>query len=437
MGYGSLIERTMTNDPQQLIDLALKAGASHAEVYQSRALSRPVFFEANRLKQLESSQSEGTALRLWREGCPGLAVAYGEVDSDVLVERAIALSRLNPPETIELSPSRTAIYPNVGEAISVEKFVEVGKDAIARLRDVYPDIICSAEFESEQETTILVNSQGLHCEYSDTSVSYYLGVEWIRGEDFLGVYDGEYTRGAIDPDTIIEQIIQRLKWAESNATSPTGRIPILLTANAATMLWGTVAAALNGKSVLEGASPWSNKLGELVVSETLNLSQQPDKEPYSCPFDDEGTPTQPLSLISQGRIKQFYSDRTTARELNAQNTGNGFRPGLGRYPTPDLVNLIVEPGNGSLEELIAQLDEGLVVDQMLGGGADISGDFSVNVDLGYRVEKGKIVGRVKDTMVAGNVYNALKQLVTLGGDLQWNGSCYTPSLIVEGLSVVG
>lgn len=254
---------------------------------------------------------------------------------------------------------------------------------------------------------------------------------------FLGIYDGEYTRGAIDPDTIIEQIIQRLKWAESNAASPTGRIPILLTTNAATMLWGTVTAALNGKSVLEGASPWSNKLGELVLSNTLTLSQQPDKEPYSCPFDDEGTPTQPLSLITQGRIKQFYTDRTTARELNAQNTGNGFRPGLGRYPTPDLVNLIVEPGNGSLKELIAQLDEGLVVDQMLGGGADLSGDFSVNVDLGYRVEKGKIVGRVKDTMVAGNVYTALKQVAALGGDLQWNGSCYTPSLIVEGLSVVG
>jgi PmbA protein len=427
----------MTNNPQKLIDLALKAGASQAEVYQSRAFSRPVFFEANRLKQLESSESEGTALRLWREGCPGLAVAYGEVNPEILVERAIALSRLNPPETIELAEARTVIYPNVGEAVPVEKFVEIGKSAIAQLRDAYRDVICSAEFESEQEAIILVNSQGLHCEYTDTSVSYFLGVEWVRGEDFLGIYDGEYTRGSLNPDKVVKQIIQRLQWAESNAAPPTGRIPILLTANAATMLWSTVAAALNGKSVLEESSPWSDKLGELVVSETLNLSQQPDKDPYSCPFDDEGTPTQTLSLIAQGRVQQFYTDRTTARALGRQSTGNGFRPSLGRYPTPDLVNLFVEPGQSSFEELLAQLDEGLIVDQMLGGGADLSGDFSINVDLGYRVEKGKIVGRVKDTMVAGNVYTALKQLVALGSDLQWNGSCYTPSLIVEGLSVVG
>ena len=74
---------------------------------------------------------------------------------------------------------------------------------------------------------------------------------------------------------------------------------------------------------------------------------------------------------------------------------------------------------------------------MLGGGGSISGDFSINIDLGYRVHNGQIVGRVKDTMIAGNVYTALKQLVALGGDADWNGSCYTPSVIVEELSTTG
>nr|CAO88982.1 unnamed protein product [Microcystis aeruginosa PCC 7806] len=57
--------------------------------------------------------------------------------------------------------------------------------------------------------------------------------------------------------------------------------------------------------------------------------------------------------------------------------------------------------------------------------------------MGYRIEKGKITGRVKDTMVTGNVYTALQNLIALGSDNQWNGSCYTPSLIVDSLSVVG
>lgn len=426
----------MTLDSQQLIDLAIKSGANHAEVYQSCSLSRPVFFEANRLKQLESAEAEGTALRLWKKNCPGLAVAYGDVEPEVLVEKAIALCDLNPPQTIELADARTDIRPNVGESIATEKLVELGKNAITQIRDAYPDVICNAQFDSEIETTLLVNSQGLQCQYTDTSVSYYLGVEWIRGEDFLGVYDGEYTRGKISPSATIEQLLQRLQWAESNITSPTGKVPVLFTANAATTLWGTVASALNGKLVLEKSSPWSDKLGEVILSDLITLSQQPNLSPYDYPFDDEGTLTQFLSLMEKGRIKQFYCDRTTARSLKTETTGNGFRAGLGRYPTPDLVNLIIEPGKGSLEDLIGQIDHGIIIDQILGGEPDLSGDFSINIDLGYRVENGKITGRVKDTMVAGNVYTALKQIIALGSDQRWNGSCYTPSLIVDGLSVI-
>ncbi len=426
----------MTDNLEQLLELALKAGASHAEVYQSRSLSRPVFFEGNRLKQLESSQAEGYALRIWKDGCPGLAVAYGNVEPEAIVEKAIALSQLNPPEQIELAEARTAIYPSVGEIIPPEKFVEMGKCAIAHLRQAYPEIICSGEFECERETTILKNSLGLHCEHTDISVSYYLGLELVRGEDFLGIYDGECSRDKLDPDRIVKQMIQRLDWAKNNVAAPTGKVPVLFTANAATMLWSTVESALNGKRVLEKSSPWSDRQGELVMSEQITFSQQPDKEPYSCPFDDEGMPTQPLSLISKGKLEQFYCDRTTGRKLGTSTTGNGFRPGLGNYPTPDLINTILEPGEGSLIDSIAKLDNGIVIDQILGGGADISGDFSVNIDLGYRVKNGEIIGRVKDTMVAGNVYKALQQVAALGADMQWNGSCYTPSVIVEGLSVI-
>lgn len=427
----------MSHDLEQLLTLARQAGAEAAEVYYSRSLSHPVFFEANRLKQLESSESDGTALRLWREGCPGLAVAYGPADPQALVDKAIALSHLNPPETPELNEARTAIYPTVGASLEVQTLIEMGKTAIAQIRDQYPEVLCSGELECEEDTTLLMNSKGLHCQYSDIAISYYFGVEWIRGEDFLAVYDGEYSRGKLQPDQIVQQLLQRLAWARTNATATTGKVPVLFTPNAATLLWGTVVSALSGKRVQEKSSPWSDKIGQNVLADCLTLYQDPTFSPYDCPFDDEGTATQVLPLITQGRIEQFYSDRTTARLLGGQSTGNGFRPGLGNYPTPSLVNLIVEPGEGSLMDLIGQIDNGLLIDQSLGGGPDISGDFSINVDLGYRIEKGQIVGRVKDTMIAGNVYSLLKQILALGSDRQWNGSCYTPSLLIEDLSVVG
>lgn len=440
MGSDNLQQDTLA---EQLLDLAIRSGAEAAEVFQSRSLSRPVFFEANRLKQLESAQAEGLALRLWRGGQPGLAVAYGPVEPQTLVDRALALSSLNEPEEIELGAASKAAYPDLGETIAVGQLVEWGKQAIALVRDAYPEVLCEAEWECEAETTRLINSKGLDCSYTDTTLSCSLSAEWIRGDDFLSIYDGQTQRGSLDPEALAHQVVLRLDWARENTSSMNGRVPILFTSKAADMLWGTVQAALNGKQVIEGASPWSDRLNEVVTSEELTLAQHPDMGPFSCPFDDEGTPTRPITFIDSGILKLFYADRTTGRNLGSGTTGNGFRPGLGSYPSPGMFNLIVSPGTRSrhgtksLSDLIASLENGLIVDQMLGGGAGISGDFSINVDLGYWVKDGQILGRVKDTMVSGNVYTALKQLVELGGDADWNGSCYTPSIIVGGLSVTG
>jgi PmbA protein len=427
----------MSQNLEQLLELALKKGASHAEIYHSESISYPVTFEANRLKQIETSQSEGIALRLWKNGSPGLAVGYGEIDPEILVEKALSLTTINPPEEINLTANNQFNFTCESEPISVAKLIEIGRETIEKLRENYPEIICSAELEWEDETTTLINSQGLNCRLKDTGISYFLGIELVRGEDFLGIYDGEYQRNIPNPDRVIKSILQRLKWAENNTSPPPKNVPVLFTANAVTMLWETVSDALNGKNVLEKSSPWSENLGKIVLSDCLTLTQEPEFSPYNCPFDDEGVATKKLVLITEGKLEQFYTNLTIAKSLGLETTGNGFRPNLAVYPTPDLVNLIVKPGNNSLLKLISNMKNGLIVDQILGGGADISGDFSVNIDLGYRVENGQIIGRVKDTMVSGNVYDALKNVVAIGNDNNWQSSYFTPSLIVETLSVVG
>ncbi|NET46269.1 TldD/PmbA family protein [Okeania sp. SIO2B3] len=428
----------MTQLAEQLLEVAAKAGAEAAEVFQARSHSRPVFFESNRLKQLESTQSEGIALRLWRNGCPGIAVAHGPVEPKALVELALSISSLNEPESIELSSkAKNRYYPNQGISISVEQLVTWGKEAIALIREVYPDVICHGEWDCEIESTRLVNSLGLDCHHIDTTLSGYVETDWVRGDDLLNISDGQIQRNTLDPRKVANRILQRLDWAKKNVVSPRGKVPILFTAKAADLLWSTISAALNGKQILEGASPWSDRLGELVTSKQVTISQQPEEGPFSCPFDDEGIPTRSIKFIENGILQLFYTDRTTGRLLGSGTTGNGFRPDLGSYPTPELFNFIVQPGERSLKESIEMLDDAIIVDQILGGGAGISGDFSINVELGYRVRRGEIVGRVKNTMIAGNVYTALKQLAVLGSDGEWNGSCYTPHVILEGLSTIG
>ncbi|QQE65948.1 peptidase C69 [Leptolyngbya sp. BL0902] len=420
---------------EKLLDLALRSGAEAAEVLQSRSQSRPVFFEANRLKQLESSAALGTALRLWVKGRPGLAVAYGPVDPQPIVDKAMAISALNDPEPVNLTSGSRQRYPDLGQTVPVDQLITWGQAVIDRVRAAYPEVICGVEMECDLETTRILNSQGLDCAYSDTTLSGYASADWVRGDDFLSVSDGQTQRDSLDVVSLAEQLIQRLQWAETSASVISGRLPVLFTAKAADMLWGTLQAALSGKRVLERSSPWSDGLGQGMISPAITLYQDPEAGPFSCPFDDEGTPTQRLVFIEKGVLALFYCDRKVGQQLGGQSTGNGFRPGLGSYPTPSLYNTLITPGQRTLDQLIASIDHGILVDQILGGGAGISGDFSVNIDLGYHIHRGQIVGRVKDTMVAGNVYSALKDNLDLGADADWNGSCYTPSVLVDGLSV--
>jgi PmbA protein len=197
--------------------------------------------------------------------------------------------------------------------------------------------------------------------------------------------------------------------------------------------------AFNGKLVLQGASPIGNKLGQPVFDEKLWLWDDPTiaYRPGSRPCDDEGVPSRRTPLIEQGTIVNFLYDLQTAALARTQSTGNGSR-NRGGLPTPSPSAFIVAPGSTTLDEMVRDMKEGLVIEHLMGAeqGNILGGDFSGNVLLGYKVENGKIVGRVKDTMVSGNVYQVLKQIIAIGNEPKWvGGFLSTPHLYCPSLSV--
>ncbi|PZV11282.1 MAG: peptidase C69 [Pseudanabaena sp.] len=429
----------MTINPEQLLELALKSGAEAAEVYASSSTSRPVFFEANRLKQLESIDSEGVGLRIWKNSKVGLSIAYGAVEPEDLVQQAIALSTLNESEEILLRESTVADYSKLyGQEVDVENLIDCGKQAISLVLDRYPEAICGADWDCSRETLRIINSKGLDCGYTDITVDGSLSAELTRGDDFLNVWYGLSERGNLSPEAIAQKVLQYLDWAKKNAPAPSAKSPVIFTGKAADLLWGVVAIALSGRQVQQKTTPWLDKVGQHVISDIFTVTQYPDIGVYSLPFDDEGTPTQETTWIDRGIVSGFYGDMRTCKELGIVATGNGFRGDLGNYPSPGLFNLAIAASQtiqGDILELAATLKNGLIVDQVLGDDTDVSGDFSINVDLGYHVKNGKIIGRVKDTMLSGNVYTALNHVLAVGSDRQWHGSLYVPAMIVEGLSI--
>jgi len=121
----------------------------------------------------------------------------------------------------------------------------------------------------------------------------------------------------------------------------------------------------------------------------------------------------------------------------SQSTGSAHRP-PGNLPTPSASALVIEEGQSTFEEMIADMKQGLVIDRLMGAGQGniLGGEFSGNVLLGYKVENGAIVGRVKDTMVSGNVYKILKEILAIGSEAKWVGGLLkTPPLYCRSLAV--
>jgi PmbA protein len=157
----------------------------------------------------------------------------------------------------------------------------------------------------------------------------------------------------------------------------------------------------------------------------------------SYPFDDEGVSSQRLPLVTNGAVTSFLYDLQTAALAGKRSTGNGRRVG-GGSPSPAISSLVLAKGEVSFQAMVKDMKEGLIVEEVIGAeqGNILGGDFGGNVLLGYKVENGEIVGRVKDTMIAGNVYQVLKELPGIGQEARWvGGTLQTPPLYCSGISV--
>jgi PmbA protein len=285
-----------------------------------------------------------------------------------------------------------------------------------------------------------MNSRGGHAKYRKTV--FFIGVEGtvIRGTDMLFVGEGESScHPLMDTKWIIDETLHQLDLAKTQAAVPTKTMPVIFTPNGvATGLISPLIAAFNGKMVLEGASPIGKRLGETVFDTKLSLWDNATTayRPNSRPCDDEGVPSQCTPLIERGIAANFLYDLQTAAMAKKQSTGNASRDrGL---PSPAPSTYVIAPGHITFEDMVKDMKEGLVIDQLMGAeqGNVLGGDFSGNVLLGFKVENGRIAGRVKDTMVSGNVYQLLKEITALGKESRWvSGFLQTPHIYFPALSV--
>ena len=442
----------------RLLDSA-RGKVDGADALWRREEQTAVAFESGRLKAAGISEEAGLNLRVLAGGRMGVAgTTAAAPDTAALVARARASAELGEVVDLRFPGAAATSLPPIPTYFdrtanaSLEDMIRMGRLLVERL--ARPDCQVNVSVEREVADTAVGNTAGARGEYRATGIAVTADITRIAGDDVLMVYDqyvGADMPGDADLEMLVRSVETRLTAALKIVAPPDGALPVVFTPAGLAAVVLPLEQALSGKTVLQGSSPLAGKVGEQLFDGRLSIVDDPltPGRPASRPVDDECVPSRSTGLVEHGTVGQFIYDLETAARAKTQSTGNGRRGVFGK-PHIGYTNVLFRMSDGGHVGaqhaaplpalgggLIAGIDDGLLVDDLIGVGQGnvISGAFSHPVGLAYRVQRGEITGRVKDAAVAGNAYELLKKIGGFGNDGRWLGSRFSPSLLLEGVSI--
>jgi PmbA protein len=448
---------------ERLLERARRRADGGADALWRRVERTSVAFEWGRLKAAGVSEEAGVNLRVRHRGRVGIAgttaVDAGEVGAQhaaPLLDRALASAELGEaldPAFPGPAPQPTlATYFDRAADASLDDLIGIGRSLLEQLEREGCRVNITIEREAAE--TQVANSAGAAGAYRSTAIGVGAELWRIAGDDVLAI--GDSYEGADLPSddalaALVRSVNRRLEHALRVVAPPEGALPVIFTPLGLSALLLPVTQALSGKAVLQGISPLAARVGELVFDSRFSLTDDPllVGRAASRPLDDECVPSRTTCLVERGVVQRFIYDLETAARARTHSTGHGQRTIYGK-PVPGYTNIVVGEtgplgGVGAQHAaprqlgggLLAQVRDGLLVDELIGVGQGnvIGGAFSHPVALAYRVERGAISGRVKDAAVAGNAYDLWKRVGDFGNDGRWAGARYTPSILLDGVSV--
>lgn len=429
---------------KEILDLALQQ-AQDAELFSVKVERYPVTFAGNELKSIKSQLGRSIGLRVNVNGKMGFSSDSNIEDREGLVKRAVETAPFGPDCPFEFNKSDeqadVQLFDPKTVTFEVEDGVEMGSEIIRKLKKAAPETYSDVKI-SKNFLEVTYMSGDVEKTYYKTIFSYSVTNIQVKDDGFI--YIDEYDSSGKIPDNpleIADRIIEKFPLVENVYEMPSKPMPVIFHPKAVDQLLRPLTTGLSGKSLMSGSSPMLGKLGEQILDRRFTLSDNGrlDFGSQSDAFDGEGLPRNDLKLFDGGVLKNYLLDMATATHMKMEPNGCADR-GLDSPPGPSSSNLIISAGDTPYEDMLSGLEDGLIVEDVIGGGQSnlIAGEFSLNVSLGFRIQKGKPVGRVRNTMIAGNVYELLKDhILALGSKIHRVGSVFTPYILFRDLSVSG
>ncbi|MEO0092202.1 MAG: TldD/PmbA family protein [candidate division WOR-3 bacterium] len=432
---------------EKLLEMAKKV-CDQVEIYSLDNKQNVVSFEDAKLHEIDTKFQSGLSIRIIKDGKLGFAYTRNLINREELIQNA--LNSLQGGVSAEYEFPLTKDLPQLNtydvsiEQIGSHQMVEECNRICEILKSKTKGEV-SATAYTYTETIRILNDKGTDVVNQSSYFGIYASVSYPGTAAGIGRVFADKKFHKM-PDGLLNEIIEFYNLSTKETKAPSGKMKVLFMPNVMYAINWRVNSGTSGKSVYEKISPVANKIGEKIFSEKITIYDDPldDKYPGARAFDDEAVAVKKTTIVENGVLKSFYCDLDYAKKLKMKPTGHGYRSGqwesdtITLKPTPTLAYLRYQTGNKSLYELIKLIDRGIVIEGALGAhsGNIPNGDLSIGANPALYVENGEILGQVKDVMVAGNIYELLKNVIEVSDTLYFSYGGLMPAILFDNVSVV-
>ena len=430
---------------QQLLKLAVSKGYK-AEVFSHRERQLRLSKVNGVVGSVPASIYSGVSIRLIKDGQIGTAYTMNLSDREALLSKA---------------------------TLSMKAGIEAGfsfpESGFVNFTDEFDPLIEKMSFASLNEQLSVMESYYKEVKYGSLHVYGGCSTTEIRivntsGADLLHknseVYGTVYVvnplagyamkNSAIGVSRIeaflsdVKRTVDLYKRSLSEMEIDNGRMKVLFTPDSMIALTYRLDEASSAKAFSQKITPLLNRYGQLVISPLLSWVNDPTvSSSRRRLFDDEGVQTARIPIFEKGVFCNAYNNLDLACKLKTKPTGTSFREGqmgkkVAQYPSPCLSSVQFAPGDKSFKEILGMMDRGVIVSGVAGvhSGSTLNGDLSVRI-TGLYVKNGEIVGRLKNAMISGNIYDILSNVVAVENTPHYTSSIsQDPSILFENVQIV-
>lgn len=429
----------------------MRLGADDVEVYGISTRDVEAFLERNDIRFGKSHKRSIVGIRVLKEGSIGFS-SVNTLDHDAIenaARHALLLARNAPGDKNNTFPTDSrshmisGIYDKTANNFTASNTLEMALEMLETARNFDSRIkVDSGTFNSSIYECAIKNSNGIErCEMTSLFTWAIMGMA-VQDSDISNFdyqMSGTHRVNGIDVSRTARIFAENVVNSLGARRIGSFRGEIILTPQAVTELMiPTIVSSLNSNNVQKGMSRFKDRMDDVIASHSVTIRDDgTDPEGLdSSSFDREGVQKSPLTLVEDGVLKSFMYNAYTAKKDGTSSTGHAI--GSPRSsPVIGSSNMILDAGTMGKDDLIRDMKNGILVTRFSGNTSAVSGDFSGVVKGGFLVRKGEIVHSVKETLIAGNIFDLLMNVTGVSRETERLDVGIFPYLKVDDVAVTG